>query len=299
MTSEEADGPPLCEDYSIAGVLEDEELIGCVRTWFAEADESVLEIDGTELFRAIPDADLDTIEQEAVLIGLLQNAAATRVATGSSLRASTYRFDVDRCIQVLDQQRIAVRALASEMRSEADTTTVETLATVPSGSTLARLSSPRVSPLAPRLRRILLEAQGLVRIANPYFDPGQRILDDITGLPRKGVTTRILTREVTQPDHRTVFNEMHSKLPADRQPNLMVGELYELDERGRQAAATHAKVMVIDDEVAYVGSANLTMTSLGTNFELGLLVHGPPVEDIAAVFDEVFDNARRVDLPIR
>lgn len=297
MSSEES-GPKLCEDYSIAGVLDDE-YIARLRTWFTGIDDRVLEIDGTTLFKEISEIVLDNIEQEAVLIGLLQNEAAIRVATRTSLRTSTYRFDVERCITVFDQQRIAARALASEAGSGDETIMVEILATVPSESEFARLGGPRVSPLAPRLRRILLEAEESVRIANPYFDPGQRIIDDIAGLPRKGLKTRILTREVRQQNHRIVFNMMDSELPPNTRQNLLVRELYELDAKGRQAVATHAKIMIIDNRVAYVGSANLTMTSLGTNFELGLLVHGPPVEKISAVFDEVFANARSIDLPIR
>ncbi|MFC6993841.1 phosphatidylserine/phosphatidylglycerophosphate/cardiolipin synthase family protein [Haladaptatus sp. GCM10025707] len=155
-----------------------------------------------------------------------------------------------------------------------------------------------MGPLPSRLRRLLLEARESVRIANPYFDPQQRIIGDIIGLPRKGAVTKILTREVTEPSHRATFNRMHNELDAEARRLLDVRELFELDESGRQAVATHAKVMVVDDSIAYVGSANLTTTSLGSNFEVGVLIEGPPVDDIATIFDEVFASARLVDLPV-
>lgn len=297
MTSENP-GDDIGEDFSIAGTVEEEATLVDLQTWFREADEETIRLQGDTLFsQAVP--DLGGREREVILIGLLKNDAAVRTATGSSLRDATYRFDVARCLGVLQQQRIAKRALSTEGGHPGAPTEVEVLATLPAGPAPGQLSGTRIRPLAPRLRRILLEAQESLRLANPYFDPDQKIIDDIMGLPRKGVDTRVLTREIDQPDHRQVFNWMAQELDRDALGRLDIRELYELDTTGRQAAATHAKLMVVDDTVAYVGSANLTVTSLGSNFEVGVLISGPPVADIATVFDQVFGTAREVDLPIQ
>ncbi|WP_276275241.1 phosphatidylserine/phosphatidylglycerophosphate/cardiolipin synthase family protein [Haladaptatus sp. QDMS2] len=285
----------LCNDYTIAGSLRDEEAIQTLIEWFEAADEMIAS--GRAVFNRSGSA-LGRRAQEAVLIGLLKTEAASRVAVGGSLVDSEYAFNRDRVLEVLTQQRIAVRALESEGPLESDLTQVETLTTVPPGTTVTRLASQTVGPLPSRLRRLLLEARESVRIANPYFDPQQRIIGDIIGLPRKGAVTKILTREVTEPSHRATFNRMHNELDAEARRLLDVRELFELDESGRQAVATHAKVMVVDDSIAYVGSANLTTTSLGSNFEVGVLIEGPPVDDIATIFDEVFASARLVDLPV-
>ena len=42
------------------------------------------------------------------------------------------------------------------------------------------------------------------------------------------------------------------------------------------APAIHGKVVVADDRALYVGSVNLTPTSLDDNRELGLLLDAPP-----------------------
>jgi phosphatidylserine/phosphatidylglycerophosphate/cardiolipin synthase-like enzyme len=47
------------------------------------------------------------------------------------------------------------------------------------------------------------------------------------------------------------------------------------------ALGSHAKVLVVDDRWAYVGSANLTAAGFGRHVEIGVEVTGPQVEDLA------------------
>ena len=41
-------------------------------------------------------------------------------------------------------------------------------------------------------------------------------------------------------------------------------------------ASLHAKVIVVDDKVALVGSANLTNRAMESNLECGILIRGGP-----------------------
>ena len=41
-------------------------------------------------------------------------------------------------------------------------------------------------------------------------------------------------------------------------------------------AALHAKIIVVDDQVALVGSANLTSRAMESNLECGILIRGGP-----------------------
>jgi phosphatidylserine/phosphatidylglycerophosphate/cardiolipin synthase-like enzyme len=43
-----------------------------------------------------------------------------------------------------------------------------------------------------------------------------------------------------------------------------------------QGAALHAKVIVVDDRIALVGSANLTSRAMEANLECGILIRGGP-----------------------
>ena len=46
---------------------------------------------------------------------------------------------------------------------------------------------------------------------------------------------------------------------------------------------SHAKVVVVDDERAYVGSANLTAAGLGRHVELGVEIEGAEVQELGGV----------------
>jgi hypothetical protein len=54
----------------------------------------------------------------------------------------------------------------------------------------------------------------------------------------------------------------------------------------------HAKLIVADNTLAYVGSANLLSSSEGVSLETGLLVEGDPAAQVARVVDAVLRIAR-------
>jgi cardiolipin synthase A/B len=54
----------------------------------------------------------------------------------------------------------------------------------------------------------------------------------------------------------------------------------------------HAKVLDVDDHLAFVGSENLSTQSLDLNREVGLLIRGPDVERIVSVFESDWQRAR-------
>jgi phosphatidylserine/phosphatidylglycerophosphate/cardiolipin synthase-like enzyme len=59
-------------------------------------------------------------------------------------------------------------------------------------------------------------------------------------------------------------------------PGLRAVRLHWRAERRPQGAALHAKIIVIDDDVALVGSANFTGRAMAANLECGILIRGGP-----------------------
>ena len=59
----------------------------------------------------------------------------------------------------------------------------------------------------------------------------------------------------------------------------------------------HAKALIADCERAYVGSANFTNYSLRSSIEIGLIVQGPVVNDLADFFETVqaSSDTKRLD----
>ncbi len=100
-------------------------------------------------------------------------------------------------------------------------------------------------------------------IVTPYFLPDSELLQALAVAARRGVEVRIIVPQVS--NHRV----------ADwaRGPYLR-----ELENQGAQvrlfeAGMLHAKAILVDDEVAMLGSANLDIRSLYLDFEVMMLVH--------------------------
>jgi len=61
-------------------------------------------------------------------------------------------------------------------------------------------------------------------------------------------------------------------------------------ESAEKAADLHAKVVVVDRQVALVGSANISYRGWTTNHELALLVDGAAANDVAAAVDRLLSS---------
>jgi cardiolipin synthase/putative cardiolipin synthase len=267
--------------------------------------DTILALNHSDVTRADIDGRLETPlttrEAAALFTCLQKNGAATQSATDEQgFAAYTFEVNPHEVDRVLTQQAavIAGDSSSSQIRQE---DVVEFVATLPGGfdPTSARVRS--IPDIASTIRSQVFDADSSIRIANPYFDPSLELVSDLASLPRRGVETRLLTRESAEEEGntRTTLNKMWDLIDEEHRDNFEVRDLYRWDEtQGSQAFATHAKIVIVDEKVCYVGSANLTDTSLSTNFEFGVVVEGEIVEDAATVFDEVLEYSHPVNLPI-
>lgn len=293
-----SDGTDVVTDFTIAETLP-ESLIRQLRSVLdalADGDETVI-VDRERLDGALDGHVLTQHETEALFVGLSSNGAAEEVPTGRAYVNYDFRVDVPAARSVLDQQLVA--ATYREGRSRRHSSAVDLVATIPEPVDLSNADT--VSYTGGRVRDLVLNANDTVRLANPYFDADRPIVDDLASLPRRGVDTRLLTRETSDPEADLVeaLNTLFHGLSERGRSRLEVRDLYECDTTtGHQQLATHAKLIVIDDAYCYVGSANLTRHSLTRNFEFGLLLSGDEVAAVATIFDDVFEYADPVDLPL-
>lgn len=200
-------------------------------------------------------------------------------------------------LRIIDQLLIAsVSAPHLASRTDSGSSSAELVATLPAD---VQSKLPKsVRPIRISIRRYLAEATDTVRIANPYFDDTDHVLSDLAALPRRGVDLKLVTREVDtdDPNQRAVdaIEEITRQLSDDERKHLFVRDFYDTDRYDDQIGATHAKAVIVDEQIAYLGSANLTRLSLTGNFELGVLLRGELVADIIAVFDAMYDYARPI-----
>ena len=88
-------------------------------------------------------------------------------------------------------------------------------------------------------------------------------------------------RVVTSSGQVMPFVELFKRWPPHSHGNLRVTEvLTDLSQLG-----SHAKVLVVDREVAYVGSANITGAGLGRHVEIGVRLSGPQIADLVQLLN--------------
>lgn len=289
--------PPRSDDFTIATSFDSPARLATIAGAIADLGDGRVTITRDDIGANLPpDIALDAVEAEALLVGLVLNGAADRAGRESPLVDASFDVDVEAACTILDEQAVALTALKTETKPERPTLEAEIVATVPDQLHVPLPSE--VSDLDTRVRSTLLTAGEIVRIAMPYFDPQHPTVETLRTLPKRGIETRILTRGVDpETDRYRVLESMRASLTPAEQDLVDVAELFARDSDGKQAYATHAKMVIADTAECYLGSANFTVTNLTSNFEVGVITSGPEVSVAADTFDRVFDVSTSVPLP--
>lgn len=284
-------GDDVCDDFSVATTFDDPDRVSAIASYF-ETSDGVENVD-RHTFDGALDRPLTSDEAMALFTCLVRNGVASQRTSAATFADYGFAVESDRAATALRQQTVAL-TYRNETTAVGPTTTAEVVATVPPNVSGSASSSVRRH--SAELRSLLLDADDEVRIAVPYFDSDEEIVADIASLPNQGVETRILTREArTNSSTSETIDRIRGAVDDDARGSLEVRDLHELNAAsGTQAYATHAKAIVADDQLCYLGSANLTTTSLGTNFELGVVLTGSAVDTVANLFDSVFGVSRPV-----
>jgi len=292
------DNDSICTNFAVVRQFDDPDRVVAIR-------DTILSLNRSDVTRADVDRGLETPlttrEAAALFTCLQKNGAATQLETDKQ-GFSNYTFEVcaSEVDRVLTQQAAVIAADGRSSQTDQDNL-VEFVATLPGGFEPTSTRVRSIPDIASTIRNQVFDADSSVQIANPYFDPSLELVSDLASLPQRGVETQLLTRETADEkgDTRTTLNKMWNLIDEEHRDNFEVRDLYRWDQRqGSQAFATHAKIVIVDERVCYVGSANLTDTSLSTNFEFGVIVEGNIVKEAVTVFDEVFEYSHPVDLPV-
>lgn len=136
------------------------------------------------------------------------------------------------------------------------------------------------------LARLVAGARERVTIESPYLVLSPEALDLFRGLRARGVRVRICTNSLASTDNLQAFSGYRSQ----RDKLLRLGlELYEYrpDPANRRALipripgvhrappvfALHAKTLVVDGQVAFIGTYNFDPRSQNLNTETGAVIH--------------------------
>jgi cardiolipin synthase len=127
------------------------------------------------------------------------------------------------------------------------------------------------------------QAQRRLWIASPYFVPDRQVVCALQLAALRGVDVRIVLPE--HPDHLLVYLSGFSFLEETEQAGLQIFRY--------QPGFLHHKVILVDDDLAAVGTANLDNRSFRLNFEITVLVDDADFAgQVAAMFERDFGQCK-------
>ena len=123
---------------------------------------------------------------------------------------------------------------------------------------------------------MITNARRNLYITTPYFIPGESILQAITNAALAGIDVRLLVP--ARADYRLMTWATSSYMRELVEAGVRV---YTYDPSG----FVHAKTLIVDGEIASVGTANLDVRSFSMNFEINAFVYN---RELAATLTEHF-----------
>lgn len=134
---------------------------------------------------------------------------------------------------------------------------------------------------------MITSAKESVWIASPYFIPDEDIFSAIKVAALSGIDVRLLVPN--RPDKRIVFHASRSYFPELLEAGVKVYEY----ERGFM----HSKIVIVDHELASIGTSNMDMRSFHLNFEVNaFLFRTKSTEKLVAEYINDLEYAKQLEL---
>jgi phosphatidylserine/phosphatidylglycerophosphate/cardiolipin synthase-like enzyme len=144
---------------------------------------------------------------------------------------------------------------------------------------------------------LVRRAQKRVVIMTPFLDErGATWLQELIGQIDASVEIVLVLRSLEDPT-RTDFPRGVAVARECLSARAVVVYNYSIPHNvGQQRETFHAKIILADSDVAYVGSANLTAASRDYSMEVGVVVKGKAARDISVLIEAVLRTSRQVKL---
>lgn len=134
---------------------------------------------------------------------------------------------------------------------------------------------------------MIASAERSVWIASPYFIPDEDIFSALKVAALSGIDVRLLVPN--RPDKRIVFHASRSYFPELLEAGVKVYEY----ERGFM----HSKIIIVDNELASIGTSNMDMRSFHLNFEVNaFLFRTKSTDKLVAEYLNDVEHATQLEL---
>lgn len=133
---------------------------------------------------------------------------------------------------------------------------------------------------------ILSRAKKYFYITTPYLIIDNHLTMALRDAARRGVDVRIVTPHI--PDKKMVFAMTRSSYAYLREAGVKIYEY--------TPGFIHAKMLISDDVISFVGTINMDYRSLTHHFECGAVLYKTPcLKDIKQDFEHIFEVSQLID----
>lgn len=232
---------------------------------------------------------VERVYLETVVEFLESRAYATTSVDGIEL-------DYEACISLFVDARRANSILdAAEERS--DNLSYELLCTLPNNDPSFSDRDPvdfGMRQITSRLLDLCREATESITIVSPFLERGgvDWLLPGLEGALERGVSLTLVSRELRrgEPNYEAIRELV--EVSENNEGNLSVYDYYGPDpDSNRPLYTLHSKVLLADENVAYIGSANFTTYGFRENLEVGVVLEGNRVEQLVDLFRHIIETS--------
>jgi phosphatidylserine/phosphatidylglycerophosphate/cardiolipin synthase-like enzyme len=282
--------------FEISKYLPEPEILAEVEASLLRVGMSKSAVRGHELLRAM-DGLVPGRLQRAALDTLKEARVLTVVRSSADQGEALYTYDEARARSLFSEEMAAAKVLKtvgySAIKQEQN---VRIVATLPE-------DWPKIQDIDPTdeaIRRIIIGARRSLWVVSPYFDEfGKAALEkSLLGRAKNEVRIRLIGRQLAPADSDNIrsikcLQNLVEVFRKERLENQI--EIREFTSRnartGETEAGLHSKIVIADERVCYIGSANMTRWSLSRNFEMGVELTGEMVTPVLMLVEKIWAEA--------
>lgn len=163
------------------------------------------------------------------------------------------------------------------------------------GSELER-KSIEYDTLEESFRALFEAAKNHIFICSPFMDnKGFSLFEGIIREKlQQGIILKILTRIGKKNNNSRMreISRIYEKIKFFKNQVFIYDYLFE--KTNRLQSSIHSKIIIVDDQRAYLGSGEIRENSFRKNFELGLILEGEMVSDISTIFEKICSFSQQI-----
>jgi len=240
--------------------------------------------------------------KSCTLWSLLQNYSNKEIATESEIRVVVYKLIDEGFLQVLNGKITSDDSVVKLARIPIFEKIEDQIKIVVSKPNLREISIQNIEDRNHQVnsiecfRFIISSAKSILRICSPFIQHNVLNIDAFPDFKKllidalnRGVEVKLLTRELNERNEEVRWLvDIADKI--DKRSRLSIVDYHLQEDDGSIISSTHAKMLIADYDVAYIGSAELRKNSLIKNLEIGCMIKGSSVFGICEIFDFMFSQ---------